>query len=66
LYAPWDIFPTSCDISGSGNPDDIDGISILPSITGKGKQVNHQYLYWEYPEIVKHTEVLMAREHQVP
>ena len=28
----------------------MDGISILPSILDRGKQEQHQYLYWEYPE----------------
>ena len=50
ICAAWDIFPTICDISGSEYPDGLDGISILPSVTGKGKQATHEYLYWEYPE----------------
>ena len=50
VCAAWDILPTVCDISGSEHPEDIDGISILPSIIGKGEQTKHEYLYWEYPE----------------
>lgn len=50
LCAAWDIFPTLCDISGLKHPEDIDGISILPTILQKGKQENHKFLYWEYPE----------------
>ena len=50
ICAAWDIFPTLCDISGSEHPESLDGISILPSITGKGKQKQHDYLYWEFPE----------------
>jgi arylsulfatase len=50
IFAAWDMFPTFCDITGSDHPDGLDGISILPSITGKGKQNEHEFLYWEYPE----------------
>ena len=50
ICAAWDIFPTFCDITGSVHPQGLDGISILPTITGKGKQKEHQFLYWEFPE----------------
>lgn len=44
-----DVLPTLCDISGVKAPENIDGISFLPELTG-GKQKEHQYLYWEFPE----------------
>ena len=44
------MFPTFCDLSGATHPDSLDGISILPTILGKGKQALHDYLYWEFPE----------------
>ncbi len=50
ICAAWDIFPTLCDISGLEHPDGLDGISLFPTIIGKGKQKQHEYLYWEYPE----------------
>lgn len=50
ICASWDIFPTICDITGADTPDGLDGISMLPSITGKGRQKTHKYLYWEFPE----------------
>ena len=50
ICAAWDFFPTICDMSGSKHPDNIDGISILPSVIKKGKQEKHEFLYWEYPE----------------
>jgi len=50
ISAAWDIFPTICDIAGMEYPEDIDGISFLPTITGRRKQIQHEYLYWEYPE----------------
>ncbi|MBG0861163.1 MAG: arylsulfatase [Bacteroidales bacterium] len=50
ICAAWDIFPTLCDISGAEHPEGLDGISMIPSITGRGKQKQHEYLYWEFPE----------------
>ena len=29
---------------------DTDGISLLPTLTGSGKQAEHDYLYWEFYE----------------
>jgi arylsulfatase len=48
-YFP-DIFPTLCDLVGSKIPDNIDGISILPTLENKRKQKVHPWLYWEFPE----------------
>ncbi len=31
-------------------PDYFDGISVLPTWTGKGKQQQHDHLYWEFHE----------------
>lgn len=31
-------------------PDYFDGISVLPTWTGKGKQLQHDHLYWEFHE----------------
>ena len=31
-------------------PDYFDGISILPTLTGKGSQQQHDHLYWEFHE----------------
>ena len=50
ICAAWDIFPTICDISGSGHPENLDGISIMPSLLQKKEQGKHEYLYWEFPE----------------
>ena len=49
ISAFWDILPTFCEIAGIKAPDETDGISFLPELTGK-KQKKHEYLYWEYPE----------------
>lgn len=48
ISAIWDIFPTILEIAGIENLLwQTDGISILPALTGKGMQKEHEYLYWE-------------------
>ena len=44
----YDVLPTMCDVAGTTPPDDIDGISFLPTLLGK-KQQKHDFLYWEFP-----------------
>ena len=36
---------------GLAPPDDVDGISIVPTLTGEGEQVEHEGLYWEYARV---------------
>jgi len=50
ISAFWDIMPTLCDIVQTEAPKDSDGISFLNTLTNEGKQEDHEYLYWEYPE----------------
>ena len=51
VSAFWDFLPTVCDIAGINTPDDIDGISYLPTLLGKGtKQKKHEYIYFEFYE----------------
>lgn len=45
----WDVLPTICELSGSEIPDNIDGISFLPTLLGEDKQEKHETLYWEFP-----------------
>lgn len=46
-YFP-DMLPTIAEATGAETPADIDGISILPTLLGKGaEQAAHPYLYWE-------------------
>jgi arylsulfatase A-like enzyme len=47
----WDVFPTLADITGAKTPEDIDGVSFLPTLLGnKEKQKEHEHLYWEFHE----------------
>lgn len=51
FYHP-DIYPTLGKLVGGKIPDDLDGISILPTILGEEaageKQVQREMLYWEF------------------
>ncbi len=49
IWAFWDFLPTVADIIGFSPPENIDGISILPTLLGMNeKQQQHDFLYWEY------------------
>jgi len=48
----WDVFPTMAKIAGTETPDNIDGISFLPTLLGnEEEQKKHEYLYWEFHEL---------------
>lgn len=47
----WDVFPTFAEITGADVPENTDGISFLPTLTGnENQQKKHNYLYWEFHE----------------
>jgi arylsulfatase A-like enzyme len=48
IWAFWDFLPTVAEIIEVKPPANIDGISFLPTLTGKGSQEQHDYLYWEH------------------
>lgn len=45
----WDLFPTFEQMAGKPVSKNIDGLSILPALTGK-PQKQHEYFYWEFHE----------------
>ena len=63
-FAFYDLLPTFCDIAGIPSVtshlspvtcqlspvNSSDGISIKPTLTGKGRQHKHDHLYWEFHE----------------
>jgi len=49
---PWyfaDVLPTLADIAGAGMPDNIDGVSILPTLLGGHQDLSDRFMYWESP-----------------
>ncbi|MGC4233432.1 MAG: arylsulfatase [Niabella sp.] len=50
VSAFWDVMPTIADILEVQPPKNIQGISFLPTLLGKGEQKKHDYLYWEFHE----------------
>ncbi|MCD6598201.1 MAG: arylsulfatase [Bacteroidales bacterium] len=55
-----DMLPTFCDLGGIETPE-TDGISILPTLTKKGTQKEHAYLYWEFPSYTGQQAVRMGK-----
>ncbi len=52
ISAFWDYYPTFAELTGGTLlPPDIDGISMVPVLTGKGNQKEHDRLYWEFHEM---------------
>lgn len=50
ISATWDAMPTFCGIAGIAPPENMDGISYLPTLLGNaGQQEKHSFLYWEFP-----------------
>lgn len=46
--ASWDLFPTFAEAVGFELPSGLDGVSILPTLTGRtAEQKPHEHLYWE-------------------
>jgi arylsulfatase A-like enzyme len=49
ISAFWDVLPTCAEIAGAPIPENIDGLSMLPTMLGQSeKQQKHDYLYWEF------------------
>lgn len=42
-----DVFPTLCDLVQIKTPENLDGLSFLPTLLNK-KQATHEGLYWEF------------------
>ncbi len=51
ISAFQDVLPTLCELANVKLPEDIDGISMVPALTGHAdEQPQHPYLYWEFFE----------------
>jgi arylsulfatase A-like enzyme len=48
VYFP-DLMPAFADLAGAtNNLPKVDGLSIVPTLLGKGKQPRHEFMYWEW------------------
>ena len=48
ISAFWDVLPTLAEVAKCKTPDNIDGISMAPTLLSGKKQTVHDYLYWEF------------------
>ena len=46
----WDFLPTACEVANVEPPQNIDGISYLPTLLGNPDQKKHDYLFWASQE----------------
>lgn len=46
----WDMLPTFAEMTGN-KVKNTDGLSLMPLLTGRGKQEKHDYLYFEFQEL---------------
>ena len=49
-WAAWDLFPTAAGIALSSAPQNLDGISMLPTLLGRAQARQHEFFYWESHE----------------
>jgi len=50
ISAFWDIMPTLAELTNTKPEVNTDGLSLLPTLFGKERQQQHDYLYWEFHE----------------
>jgi len=50
VWAFWDFLPTAAEIAGAKPPENIDGISMLPTLLGRAQTNQHEFFYWEFHE----------------
>ncbi len=43
-----DLLPTAAELAGSRIPDEVDGLSFVPTLLGRDRQPQHESLYFEY------------------
>jgi arylsulfatase A-like enzyme len=50
VWAFWDFLPTAAELTGAQVPRHLDGLSMVPTLRGQGRQLQHEFLYWEFHE----------------
>ncbi|MBI1311953.1 sulfatase-like hydrolase/transferase [bacterium] len=61
ISAHWDTLPTFCELAGADAPRKTDGLSLVPTLLGRGEQQQHEVLYWEFTERGSSQAVRMGR-----
>ncbi len=51
ISANWDVFATVAHLVGKPLSNQQEGVSFLPTLLNKGIQAEHDWLYWEFPEV---------------
>jgi arylsulfatase A-like enzyme len=51
ISAFWDVAPTVLELANAESLIDTDGLSMVPTLMGKGTQEKHDVLYWEFYEM---------------
>src|SRR5262249_35626873 len=46
--AIYDVLPTLCNVAGAKPPSSTDGLSLLPTLFGRGRQAEHDFLFWDF------------------
>ncbi|HWI58388.1 MAG TPA: arylsulfatase [Bacillota bacterium] len=49
-WAFWDFLPTAAEIAQVKAPEQMDGVSMLPTLEGQTQTNQHAFLYWEFHE----------------
>jgi len=44
----YDLLPTLVEIGGGRSDHPSDGISLVPTLTGRGRQRRHEFLFWDF------------------
>jgi len=50
ISAFWDFLPTAAELAQAKVPENLDGISLLPTLVGQPQTRHHEFLYWEFHE----------------
>jgi arylsulfatase len=62
---PWyfaDFFPTAAELSGGKLPSGLDGLSVAPTLLGRGTQKRHEFMYWELPRYQAKTGTFLKEQ----
>jgi len=43
-----DVLPTLAELAGAASPENIDGISVLPTLLGRAQDFGDRFMYWEH------------------